>query len=442
MKIQLSDHFTYKKLFRYTLPSIMMIIFTSIYSVVDGFFVSNFVGKTAFAAVNFIIPFLMILGSVGFMLGAGGSALIGKFLGQSNPQKANSVFSLLVYTTVVVGIVLAVVGIIIIRPVAVLLGAEGNMVDDCVIYGRIILAALPFYMLQMEFQSFFSTAEKPQLGLFVTLGAGLTNMILDALFVAMFRWGIVGAALATVLCQVVGGILPLFYFARNNSSLLKLGKTSIDFRALWQTTSNGFSEFLSNVSASIIGMLYNMQLMKYAGENGIATYGVLMYVSMIFFAIFLGYSVGSAPIVSYNYGAGNTDEMKNVFKKSMTIIASFSVIMFLSCLLLGKPMAEIFVGYDEELVKMTIKAFTIFSFSFLFCGISFFGSSFFTALNNGLVSAAISFMRTLVFQIVCIMILPLIFGINGIWFSIVASDMLATIAALIFIFALKKRYKY
>lgn len=402
MKIQLSDHFTYKKLLRFTLPSIIMMIFTSIYGVVDGFFVSNFVGKTPFAAVNFIMPFLMILGAVGFMFGTGGSALISMKMGEGKKEEAKRLFSLFVYISAILGVVIAVFGIIFIRPITVLLGAEGEMVENCVTYGRIILLALPAYMLQYEFQSFFVTAEKPQLGLGVTIAAGVTNMVLDALFVAVFQWGLVGAAAATALSQAVGGIIPLIYFLRPNTSLLRLTKTKFDARALLKACTNGSSELMSNISMSIVSMLYNAQLMKYAGEDGVAAYGVLMYVNMIFLAAFIGYSVGTAPVIGYHYGAGNHSELKGLLKKSLTIIGIVSIAMFVLAEGLARPLAMMFVGYDEGLLDLTLRSFMIFSFSFLFAGIAIFGSSFFTALNDGLISALISFLRTLVFQIVAV----------------------------------------
>ncbi|MCH5163876.1 MAG: MATE family efflux transporter [Clostridiales bacterium] len=440
--IQLSDHFTYKKLLRFTLPSIVMMIFTSVYGVVDGFFVSNFAGKTPFAAVNFIMPFLMILGSAGFMIGAGGSALISKTLGEGDNEKAKRVFSLLVYVTLIGGVIIAVLGIIFIRPIGALLGAQGSMLDDCVVYGRIILIALPFFMLQNEFQTFFVTAEKPQLGLIVTVIAGVTNMVLDALLVAVLKWGLVGAAVATAASQLVGGVVPLVYFFRKNSSLLKLGKTSFDGRALGKTCFNGMSELLSNISMSIVSMLYNMQLLKYIGEDGVAAYGVLMYVNFIFFAIFIGYSVGSAPIVGFNYGAKNYDELKNLRKKSFIIMGVLSVVLFGVAELLATPLAKLFVGYDAALTELTVRAFFICSFMFIFGGISVYGSSFFTALNNGVVSAIIAFMRTMVFQVAAVMLLPLIMGIDGIWLSIVVAEAMSMLITIIFVIALRKKYNY
>lgn len=442
MNIQISESFTMKKLLRFTLPSIVMMIFTSIYGVVDGFFVSNYVGKTPFAAVNFIMPFLMILGAVGFMFGTGGGALIAKTMGEGKHDKAKKLFSLFVYVTAAVGIVIAALGFIFIRPIAELLGAEGEMLKNCVTYGRVILLALPFYMLQYEFQSFFATAEKPQLDLAVTVAAGLTNIVLDALFVAVFKWGLVGAAAATALSQTVGGIIPLIYFSRPNDSLLRLTKTEFDGRSLLKACTNGSSELMTNISTSLVSMLYNVQLMKYAGENGVAAYGVLMYVNMIFLAAFIGYSVGTAPITSYNYGSGNNSELKGMLKKSVFIIGAFAVSMFAFAQLLAFPLSKIFVGYDKELLELTLRGFRIFSFSFLFAGISVFGSSFFTALNNGLVSALISFLRTLVFQIAAVLILPSLIGIDGIWLSIIAAEIMSMIITVLFIFKFRNRYHY
>lgn len=442
MKIQLSDHFTYKKLLRFTLPSILMMIFTSIYGVVDGFFVSNYVGKTSFAAVNFIMPFLMILGTFGFMFGTGGSALISKTMGEGDSEKAKRIFSLIVYVSATCSVVIAILGIIFIRPIATLLGAKENMLDDCVTYGRIILIALPAYMLQFEFQSFFVTAGKPNLGLIVTVITGVSNMVLDALLVAVFSLGLKGAAIATAASQYIGGIVPLVYFILPNKSLLRLGKTKYDNKALVKTCTNGVSELMSGISMSIVSMLYNAQLMKYAGEDGVAAYGVLMYVNMIFIAVFIGYSVGTAPVIGYHYGADNKTESKSILKKSIILISIFSVAMVILAETLAKPLAKVFVGYDEGLLKLTISGFRIYSFAFLFSGIAIFGSSFFTALSNGLVSALISFMRTLIFQIIAVLVLPLIWGIDGIWISIVVAEFMAAVVTAIFIFAKRKKYGY
>ncbi|MBQ8404626.1 MAG: MATE family efflux transporter [Clostridia bacterium] len=442
MKIQLSDHFDYKKLFRFTLPSIVMMIFTSIYGVVDGFFVSNFVGKTPFAAVNFIMPVLMILGGIGFMFGTGGGALIAKTLGEGKREKANGIFSLLVYSAAALGVLLAVLGIAFMREIAAFLGAEGQMLADCVLYGRIVLLALPFFILQFAFQSFFVTAEKPGLGLASTLASGITNIVLDALFMAVLGFGLAGAAAATALSQVVGGVFPLVYFSMPNKSILRLGKTSFDGKSLVATCINGSSELMSNISMSIVSMLYNVQLNSYAGEDGIAAYGVLMYVNLVFIAVFIGYSVGVAPVVGYHYGAGDKGELKNLRKKSLCIILVSSAVMFALALLLSRPLAGIFVGYDKALCDMTVHAFSIYSFSFLFAGVAIFGSSFFTALNNGLVSALISFLRTLVFQVLAVLIFPLIWELDGIWFSIVAAEVMALTVTAAFLRGMKNKYGY
>ncbi len=440
--IQLSDHFDCKRLLRFTFPSIIMMVFTSIYGVVDGFFVSNYAGKTPFAAVNFIFPVLIILGCPGFMLGTGGSALIAKTMGEGDKKRANQIFSLLIYVGAAAGVVLGAVGIALLPSVAVLLGAEGRLLADCVTYGRIILLAGPFFMLQMEFQCLFATAEKPKLGLTVTVAAGVTNMVLDWLLVGVLRWGLVGAAAATAVSQAVGGVIPLIYFARENSSLLRLTRCPFDGAVLLKTCANGSSELMSNISMSVVSMLYNGQLMAKAGEDGVAAYGVLMYVSMVFQAIFIGYAVGTAPVVGYHHGAGNRGELKGLLRRSVLLIGGFSAAMCLAGETLGRPLSVIFVGYDPELLDMTAHAFAIFSVAFLFSGFAIFGSSFFTALNDGLTSALISFLRTLVFQCAAVIIFPILWGLDGIWWSIVAAEVMAVAVTLAFLIGKRKKYGY
>ena len=419
-----------------------MMVFSSIYGVVDGFFVSNFAGETEFAALNFIYPFIMMLSAFGFMFGTGGSALISKTMGEGDMKRAKSLFSLVVYVSIALGVVLSVLGIIFVRPVAMLMGAEGKMLEDCVIYGRIILIALPAFMLQMEFQTFFVMAEKPKLGLYATLASGITNMVLDALLVGLLPWGLVGAAAATAISQLVGGIIPLVYFFRPNTSLLRLGKAKFDGKALLKTCTNGSSELMSNISMSLVGMLYNVQLMSYAGQDGVAAYGVLMYVNFAFIAIFIGYIVGVAPVISYHYGAGNTDELKSLLKKSILLLSISSVAMLLAGELLAMPLSKLFVADNPYLLQMTLRGFRIFSFSFLFAGFAIFGSSFFTALNDGLTSAIISFLRTLIFQTAAVIILPLIWELDGIWASIIIAELMAVIVTAIFLMVKRKKYRY
>jgi len=442
MKIQLSDHFTYSKLIRFTLPSIGMMIFTSIYSIVDGFFVSNFVGKTSFAAVNFIFPFLMVLGAIGSMIGTGGSALIAKTLGEGKKEKANELFSMFTIIATLVSVVVAIAAFIFIRPIAILLGAEAQMLDDCVHYGRILLVSMPAMLLQFQFQSFFITAEKPQLGLAVTVIAGVTNMVLDALLVAVIPLGLTGAAVASAMSQLVGGLVPIIYFIRPNSSILHFTKPKFDGKALLRACTNGFSEFLSSITMSFVSMLFNLQLMKYAGENGVAAYGVVMYVNMIFMSAFIGYATGTAPVVGFHYGAQNHDELKNLLKKSLVIIGIVSFAMLAAAELLAKPLSLLFVSYDEVLLALTLRAFIIFSVSFLFCGLGIYASAFFTALNDGFVSAAISFLRSVVFQIAAVIIFPLIWGIDGIWVSVVFAELAGMLVGVAFWIGKRKKYQY
>ena len=443
-QIQLSDHFDYGRLLRFTLPTIGMMIFTSVYSVVDGFFVSNFAGKTPFAAVNLIMPLLMIFSTVGLMFGTGGSAIVAKTFGEGDKEKANRYFSLFVYVTATLGIAFAALGIVFIRPIAILLGAEGDMLDNAVVYGRIILLALPFNALQLLFQSFFVTAERPKMGLTVTILSGLMNMIMDAVLVIMLpqEYKLAGAAVATALSQVVGGVVPLAYFGRENSSILRLGKTSFNGKAIIKAATNGSSEFMSNISMSLVGMLYNIQLLKYAGEDGVAAYGVMMYVSMIFSAAFLGYSIGTAPVVGYHDGAKNYSELKCLLKQSLIIIGSFGVGMLVSAELLAVPLTKIFVSYDAGLMELTVSGFRVFALSFLLMGFSIYGSGFFTALNDGATSALISFLRTLVFQTAMVIILPGLWGIDGIWLSIVAAEVMSVMITVGFLVAKRKKYHY
>lgn len=442
MNIQLSDHFSYKKLIRFVLPSIGMMIFTSIYGVVDGLFVSNFVGKTAFAAINLVIPFTMILGAVGFMLGTGGNALVAKTLGEGKRELANEYFSLLVAVAIICGIITTTAGMIFMKPVAILLGADESMLADCVIYGRILMLATPAFMLQIMFQSFLITAEKPGLGFGVTVIAGITNMVLDAVFIGGLRFGVAGAALATGISQCVGGLVPLIYFARKNDSLLQLTKIKFRKEVLWKSCANGMSEFLTNISMSLVSMLYNIQLLKVAGENGVAAYGVIMYVQFIFIAIFIGYSIGTAPIFGYNYGAQNHKELQNVYKKSMILTAVAGVSLMSAAFLLSSVLAEIFVGYDRSLFEMTRRGFRFYAFSFFLCGFNIFASAFFTSLSNGPVSAAISFLRTVVFQVAAVLILPAFLGIDGIWAAISVAEILALGITAIFFVKLRNVYHY
>ncbi len=442
MAVRLSDHFTYKKLFRAVTPSILMMVFTSLYTIVDGVFISNLVGKVPFAGLNLIYPIIGAIGAVGFMLGAGGSALVAKILGEGDSARANKVFSMVVYFTAIVGIILSVVGALVVEPVAKLLGATEELLPHCVTYGRILLAAIVAFMLQNMFQAFFIVAEKPLLGFLISVIAGVTNMVLDAAFVAGAKLGLAGAAYATITSQMVGAIIPLIYFSVKNKSPLRLVLTKFELKPIVRTCTNGSSEFLSNVSISIVNMLYNMQLLRYVGEDGLAAYGVVQYLAFVFLATFFGYSIGSAPIISYHFGAQNTSELKNLLKKSLIIMIGIGAVMTALCEGLARPLSMIFVSYDRALLDMTTLAMRIFGVSFILSGISIFSSSFFTALNNGLISAIISFMRTLVFQIFAIMVMPLLFGLNGIWTAVIVAEGLSVIVSIICIVLNRKKYKY
>lgn len=441
-KIQLSDHFTYSRLLRFVLPSVIMMVFTSVYGVVDGIFVSNLVGKTAFAAVNLIWPVVMMLGTLGFMFGAGGSALVAKILGEGDSRYANRIFSMLIYSSFVIGILLSVGGVLGIESIVKWLGAEGELAEDCILYGKILFPATAFFVLQNEFQNFLVVAEKPKLGLVTSIWAGVTNLVLDWLFIGVFRWGIGGAALATGLSQTVGALIPLWYFLFCKQSVLRLGKTGIYGKAFVKACTNGSSEMLTNISLSVVNILYNFQMMKFAGEDGVSAYGVMMYVNFLFISLFLGYSMGVSPIVSYHFGAKNQEELKNIFRKSMVILAFCSVGMFLGSELLSRPLSRIYVGYDQALYQLTCRGFLIYAVSFLFTGVNIFSSAFFTALNNGFVSAMLSFFRTLLFQAVCVLVLPIFWELDGVWSAIVVAEFLALILSIGCFLGFKKRYGY
>lgn len=442
LRIQLSDHFSYTKLLRYSLPSIIMTVFISLYGIMDGLFVSNFAGKTAFAAISLILPFVFAMGSVGFMIGTGGAAIIAKTLGEKQQDKANQIFSMLITFTAIMGIILTVFGLLIIRPVAMAMGATGELLENSVLYGSIMISFQTVFMLQTTFQSLFPVAEKPKLGLALTVTAGMIDILLNTLFIIVFGWGIVGAAISTVIGQMIGSVVPILYFLRRNDSLLRLVKPTFDGKTILKACTNGSSELMTTISSSVVGVLCNLQLMKLAGENGIAAYGVILYANYIFYAVFIGYSMGCAPIISYHYGAENHMELKNLYRKSLILVGIGSVLLTIVGIVFSGPIAKFFVGYDPVLLEMSGRAFALYAVSFLICGFNIFGSAFFTALNNGALSAAISFARTFLFQALAIIVLPLFLGLDGIWLAVVAAEMMALALAVFFFIRNKQRYHY
>jgi len=442
MNIQLSDHFSAKRLLRFTWPSMMMMIVTSVYGVVDGVMVSNFVGTTAFASLNLIWPFIAILGSVGFMLGTGGSALVAKTLGEGKEERARQLFSMITYVSIAIAILLGIIGLLLVRPVSIMMGAQGEMIDYCVTYGRILLFMLPAYLLQVFFQSLLVVAEKPKMGMWVTVGAGVMNMILDVLFIGVWHWGLPGAAWATGASQIVGGIIPLCYFVLNRKNRIRLGCCSWDYRAFGIACYNGMSEFVMQIAMSVVSMLYMWQLMREVGENGVSAYGIMMYFAFTFVAVYIGYGVGSAPVVSYHYGAGNKAELKSLLLKSLKIIGGLSVVIALLAQVFARPLCGFFVGYDTELLDLTVHAFRIYSLMFLFAGYNIYSSSLFTALNNGLISALISLSRTLICESAAVLLLPVVFGIEGIWWAVDVAEGVSVILSFLLIWHYREAYGY
>ncbi len=440
--ISLSEHFTYKKLIQFTLPTIIMMIFTSIYGVVDGLFISNVVGSDAFAAVNLIMPAIMIIGTIGFMFGTGGSAIISKTLGEGNEEQANIYFSMLVYLEIILGIIFTIIGLLLMEPIANLFGATEEMLPYCLTYGRILILGITAFILQNSFQSFLVVAEKPGFGLTISIISGLTNMILDFLLIYVFKWGVAGAAVATITSQIVGAIIPLIYFIRKNKTKLKLGKTKFELSPILKTCTNGSSEMVTNLSMSLVNILFNMKLMQLAGSSGVSAYGIIMYVGFLFSGTYVGYSVGSAPIISYHYGAGNKEELKGLFKKSLKLLGITAIIMTILSEIFAKPLASIFVSYDKDLLDLTINALRLYSLSYIISWFNIYASSFFTALNDGFVSALISFLRTLIFQVIVILVLPELLGINGIWLSVLVAEILSLIVSIICYIKYRKKYEY
>lgn len=442
MEIKLSDHFGYRKLIRFTFSPIIMMIFTSIYGMVDGYFVSNYVGKTPFAALNLIWPFTMFLGAIGFMFGTGGTALVSKTMGEGDQKKANGYFSLIIYAAIALSIILDLIGILLMRPVAMWMGAEGELLEQAVLYGDIITAALPSFVLQFAFQPFMVAAEKPRLGLWMTVVSGCTNMVLDWLLIGVFGLGLGAAAAATVASQVVGAAWPLLYFALPNDSLLRLGRPLLEFRPFIKACTNGLSELVTNIALSFVSMIYNARLLILAGEDGVAAYGVIMYVAMLFLAIFFGYSMGSAPVISFHYGAQDYTELRSLRRKSWHLQSVAALIMTASAILASPLIAKVFAGYDRGLYEMTCRAFMIYSISFLLSHFNIFASSFFTALNDGITSAAISFSRMLIFQVTFVYVLPLFMGLDGIWFAMPATELCTIILSLTMYAVRRKRFHY
>ncbi|KAG4101555.1 mate-domain-containing protein [Neocallimastix lanati (nom. inval.)] len=442
MGIKLSEHFNFSKLLKFTFPTIIMMIFTSLYGVVDGIFISNFAGSEPFAAINIVWPIIMLFSTVGFMVGTGGSALVSKTLGEEKKEKAKQYFSMLIYFEIIVGIIFSVIGIFTLRPISILMGAEGNILDEGVAYGKILLIPLTAFILQNSFQSFMVAAERPKLGLLITVIAGLANIFFDFLLVYVFDLGITGAAIATAISQFAGGLIPLIFFMFKNSTNYRLVKTGLEIKPIAKACLNGLSEMMMNISLSLVNMLYNYQLLKIEGPNGVIAYGIIMYVSFIFVGTFLGYSNGSAPIVSFHFGAKNTDELKNLLKRSLVIIFLGSIILTGIGEAAAPLLSLIFVGYDNHLYEFTLKAIRIYFISFIILGYNIYASAFFTGLNNGIVSAIISISRTLVFEITMIFVLPIFFGVTGIWMAVSFAELLSLIVSIVLLILNRKKYDY
>ena len=440
--VQLSDHFDYRTLIRFTIPSVLMMVISSVYSIVDGLFVSNFAGSDGFAAVNLMMPIAMMISCIGFMAGAGGSALISKTLGEQEAEKAREQFSLIIYLIIGFSLVIGVTVFLLVPQIARMMGAEGAIYDNCVIYGRILISALPAFMLQILFQNFLVVAEKPQMGMVIAISSGVTNIVLDALFIAVFQWGVAGAAIATMLGQTIGGIVPLGYFLLKKNHLLWFTKFKFRWETLKRTCVNGFSAFIGNASNSLVGIVFNLRLMDLMGSDGVVAYGVVMYVTYIVTGVFMGYSTGIAPVFSYNLGSGNAEEIKGLLKRSLVSIAVSALVLVAFVQIFARGLAAIFVSYDENLMILTTTAIRLFNISFLVAGFNIFAAAFFAALNNGVVSSILSLSRTLVFTLGCLFILPAVIGNNGIWLSVTFAEVFSVLVAGYYVVKNREKYQY
>lgn len=444
--IKLSDKFNYSRLLRFALPSIVMVLISSVYGVVDGVIVSNYTDVEHFAALNLILPYITLLGAAGLMLGTGGSALVGKILGEGKSIRANGIFSLLTYTTIAIGLFLGLFGYITSDAVANILGADETMQHLSFEYSGIIFLFLPCYVLQLYFQSLLTTAERPSLALQITLLAGITNIALDILFVIYLKQGLRGAAYATGVSQTFGGLLPLLYFILNRKKSdinIKLGVALWDLKAICKSCVNGLSEWLMSVSLAIVSFLYYYLLLTGdRGEMGVDTYGVLLYFSYIFIAVSVGFSRGIAPVISYHYGASDRHELHSLLMKGLLIVLVLNLVSGITAQVLSAPLANIFVGHDKGLYEYTVVAFRIYSIHFFVTGFNIYISSFFTALNNGKYSGWISVLRTICFESISILTIWMLFGVDKIWWGVTIAEFLTMVIAFSFLFLKRNFYGY
>lgn len=443
MRIELSGHYSVRRLLVSAVPSIVMILVTSLYSIVDGVFVSNFAGTTPFAALNLMWPAMQVVTVLGLMVGTGGSALVSKTKGEGDDKKADAIFSTLVRFTLILGVIMGALFFILTPQIARWLGAEGELLRQSIIYARICISVAPVFMIQMAFNSFFMAAEKPQLGTALSIASGITNIIVDAVLIVWLKMGIAGAAIGTASGMAVGGLYPIFYFSsKRNSSSLHLVKNTAEFRHVLKACSNGLSEYVGNIALSVVSICYNVQLMKYLGENGVSVYGILMYLGFAFASLFIGYNIMATPVIGYNYGAGNRPELKSLLNKSMGIVLTTGILLAGIVTALARPLATIFVSYDPELLDLAVRAIRIYFISFTICGINMFTSAWFTGLNNGIVSAVAAFTRTLVFELGAVFVIPALFGIDAIWAAVNVAEVLALILSAALILAFRRRYGY
>ena len=419
-----------------------MMLFTSMYGVVDGLYLSHFSGKEAFAAITLIIPLPLLIGAWAYMIGAGGSAVIAKAIASDRQKDANEYFSFLVLISVLGSILLAGIGEIFLEPCAKLLGANDEMLPFCMTYGRILIAAVPLYVLQNVFQSFLTVAEHPKIGLAINLVSAFLNMALNFVFIRITNEVVTAVALATVVSQFVGGITPFVFFVRSKSTTLRFGRPHMPMSLLGPVFANGVSEFVSEIFHPLASVMYNYKLMELTGLNGVAAYGVLMNVGFLFGSVFLGFAVGSAPLFTYKYEREDHDELHSLFIKSTISVVLMGFLLYgVACMIEG-PFAAEFFGGDELLITMTEEAFALHSLSYMVMGLAVFASAFFTAIHDSRVSFLISFLRTLLFEVLAILLLPMLFDLNGVWAASLTSEVLTLLVTVGLLISKKEKYQY
>lgn len=417
-------------------------VFMSLYTMVDGVFVSRFAGTAALSAVNIVYPMVSVVVAVGVMLATGGSAIIAKRMGEGKPEQARQNFSYLILAGVLIAVGMAALALVFLKPLLHLLGARGALFELCYAYALPLVFFIPSGILQMLFQTLLVTAGRPMLGLTVTVLGGVANIVLDYLFIVPLQMGIAGAAIATGIGFSIPAVFGLLYFALRRSGPLCFVRPKGGGKMLLRCCANGSSEMVTNMSTAVTTFLFNLLMMRYAGEDGVASITIVLYTQYLMTAVYMGYATGTAPVFSFHHGSRNGEQLRRLFRISMGFIALCSVATFALALVFAKQVVVIFTPAGSPVFEMALYGFRLFSGSFLFAGVGIFASAMFTAFSDGKVSAAISFLRTFAFIVLALLLLPLAMGLDGVWLAVPLAEVLGFGVSLFFLYRKKKRYCY